>query len=184
MTQLIVEGEEIIPSEDEAKVQFKEAKEESFGNLVHEEVFKIFYKLGVTEDATTTSTLVAIVISTDQGTTEVPKGMVIEKMLPGLLSLLESRAGNATPKVPVVPRPPTPAPPLSSHKKSSPPIPQQHGPLALPVFKKKKRVSDTDQASKQITNGCTCTNYSKKRCAHTRAKSLFSDRNISCFFKL
>ena len=63
--------------------------------------------------------------------------MVIEKTLPGLLSLLESRAGNATLKVPVMPRPPTPAPPFSSHKKSSPPIPQQHRPLALPVFKKK-----------------------------------------------
>lgn len=86
--------------------------------------------------------------------------MVIEKTLPGLLSLLESRVGNATLKVPVMPRPPTPAPPFSSHKKSSPPIPQQHRPLALPVFfkKKKKMVSDTDQASKQITNRCTCTN--------------------------
>ena len=65
MTQLIVEGEEIIPSEDEAKVQFEEAEEESFGSLVHKEVFKIFYNLGVTKDATTTSTLVAFVISTD-----------------------------------------------------------------------------------------------------------------------
>ena len=85
--------------------------------------------------------------------------MVIEKRLPDLLSLLESHVGDATPKVPVVPKPPTPAPPLSSHKESGPPTPRQHGPLALPVFKKEEEgVSDTNKAFKQITKGCTCTN--------------------------
>lgn len=36
--------------------------------------------------------------------------MVIEKRLPNLLSLLESHAGNATHKVPMVLRPPAPTP--------------------------------------------------------------------------
>lgn len=36
---------------------------------------------------------------------------MIEKRLPGLLSLLESHAGDATPEVPVVPKPPMPASP-------------------------------------------------------------------------
>lgn len=88
----------------------------------------------MTKDAATSSTLVAIAVSTNQGAIEVPKGMVIEKRLPNLLSLLESHAGNATPKVPIVLRPPTPTPPLSSHKKSSTPTPRQQGLLSLPVF--------------------------------------------------
>ena len=85
--------------------------------------------------------------------------MVFEKRLPDLLFLLESHAGDATLEVPVVPRPPTPALPLSSHKESGPSTPRQHGPLALPVFKKEvEGVSDTNKDSKQITKGCTCTN--------------------------
>lgn len=39
-----------------------------------------------------------------------PKGMVIEKRLPYLLSLLESHAGIATLEVPIVARPLTPIP--------------------------------------------------------------------------
>ena len=77
----------------------------------------------MTEDAATTSILVVVAVSTDQGATKVPEGMVIEKRLPNLLSLLESHASDATPEVPVVPRPPTPAPPLSSHKEFGPPTP-------------------------------------------------------------
>ena len=127
--------------------------------MVHEEVFEVFYHPDVTEDAATTSTLVVVAVSTDQGATKVPEAMVIEKRLPDLLSLLESHVSDATPEVPVVPRPPTPAPPLSSHKEFGPPTPWQHWPLALPIFKKEEeRVSDTNKASKQITKGYTCTN--------------------------
>lgn len=68
----------------------------------------------------TTSTPVAVAISTDQGATEVPEGMVIEKRLLDLLSLLESHFGDATPEIPMVPRPPTPA--------SPPPPPPQTDP--------------------------------------------------------
>ena len=53
--------------------------------------------------------------------------MVIEKKLPDLLSLLESHAGDATPKIAVVMRPPTPILP--------PPPPTQ----TEPVDKKRKR---------------------------------------------
>ena len=40
-----------------------------------------------------------------------PEGMVIKKKLPDLLSLLESHTGTTVPKVPIIPRPPTPIPP-------------------------------------------------------------------------
>ena len=113
----------------------------------------------MTEDAATTSILVVVAVSTDQGATKVLEGMVIEKRLPNFLSLLESYAGDATPEVPVVPRPPIPTPHLSSYKESGPPTPWQHWPLALPIFKKEEEgVSDTNKASKQITKGCTYTN--------------------------
>ena len=54
------------------------------------------------------------------------KAMVIEKKLPDLLSLLESHAGDATPEIAVVLRPPTPI---------LPPPPTQ----TEPVDKKRKR---------------------------------------------
>ena len=63
------------------------------------------------EDAVTTSASVTIAVSDDQEATEIPEGMMIEKRLPGLLSLLESHAGDATLEVLVVPRPSMPAPP-------------------------------------------------------------------------
>jgi len=50
---------------DEAEVQSEEAKEEGFESLVREEDFEVFYRPNVTEDTETTSTLVAITISTD-----------------------------------------------------------------------------------------------------------------------
>ena len=42
VSQLIVEGEKIIPSEDEAEVQSEEAKKEGFESLVLEEDFELF----------------------------------------------------------------------------------------------------------------------------------------------
>ena len=42
------------------------------------------------------------------------EAMVLEKRMPDLLSLLESHVGGATPKVPIVPRPPTPTLPPPS----------------------------------------------------------------------
>ena len=63
------------------------------------------------EDAVTSSTSVTVAVSDDQEATEIPEGMMIEKRLPGLLSLLESHAGDATLEVLVVPRPSMPAPP-------------------------------------------------------------------------
>lgn len=54
-----------------------------------------------------------------------PEGMAIKKSLSDLLSLLESHAGDVTPEVPVVPRPPTLAP--------YPP------PQTIPTDKKRKR---------------------------------------------
>nr|POF00739.1 hypothetical protein CFP56_77029 [Quercus suber] len=110
VAQLIAEGEEIILSEGKAKVQSKEAKEEGFESLVREEDFEVFDHPDLTKDAATTSTPVTATVSTDQRATEMPEGMVIEKRLLDLLSLLESRASDATTEVPVVPRPLIPAP--------------------------------------------------------------------------
>ena len=64
--QLIVEGEEPIPSEDEAKDQPKGAEEEDFQGVVHEEDFEVFYHPNVTVVMTTTSTLAVIAISANQ----------------------------------------------------------------------------------------------------------------------
>ena len=125
VAQFIAEGEEIIPSEDEAEVPLKETEEEDLGGLVREEDFEVFYHFDVTESAATTSTPATIAVSSNQGATEVLEGMVIEKKLPNLLSLLESHVGDATLEVLVVPRPPTPAPP---------PPPQND-----PIEKKRKR---------------------------------------------
>ena len=97
---------------DEAEVQSKEAKDEGFEILVREEDFELFYRLGMTEDTMTTFAPIIVAISTNQRATKVPKGMVIEKRLPNLLSLLESHSRDAIPEIPMVPRPPTPAPPL------------------------------------------------------------------------
>ena len=77
--------------------------------MVHEEDFELFYRPGMTEDAMTTSAPIDVAINTDQGAIEVPEGMVIEKRLLDLLSLLESHFGDATPEIPMVLRPPTPA---------------------------------------------------------------------------
>ena len=57
--------------------------------------------------------LTTALVSEDQEDTEVPEGMVIEKKLPDLLSLLESHARTIAPEVPIVPRPLTPIPPAS-----------------------------------------------------------------------
>ena len=70
-----------------------------------------FENLDVTKSAATTSTPTTIAVSSNQGTTELLEGMVIEKKLADLLSLLESHVGDATPKVLVVLRPPIPTPP-------------------------------------------------------------------------
>ena len=56
------------------------------------------------EDTTTTSTSVVIVVSVNQEAIQVPEGMVIEKRVPDLLSLLESHVNEATTEISVVPR--------------------------------------------------------------------------------
>lgn len=115
VTQLVAKGEEIISLEDKAEAQSEGVEEEKAGekgleSLVCEEDFEIFYHLDVTKDTATTSASITVVVSDDQKATEVLEGMVIEKRLLDLLPLLESHARDATPKVPVVPRPQIPAP--------------------------------------------------------------------------
>lgn len=64
----------------------------------------------MTEDTTITSTSVVVVVRANQEAIQVLKGMVIEKRVPNLLSLIESHAGEAAPEISVVSRPPTPTP--------------------------------------------------------------------------
>ena len=59
---------------------------------------------------TTTSTPAVVAISANQEADQVPEGMVIEKRIPDLLSLLESHTSDATSEILVVPRPPSPTP--------------------------------------------------------------------------
>ena len=54
--------------------------------------------------------LTTALVSENQEDIEVLEGMVIEKRLPDLLSLLESHARATIPKVPVIPKPLTPIP--------------------------------------------------------------------------
>lgn len=110
MAQLISEGEEIIPLEDETEFQFEEAEEKGFESLVREEDFEAFYCPDLTKDVATTSTPTVVSVSVDHDATKVLEGMVIEKRLPDLLSLLESHVDDTTPEILVVPRPPTPTP--------------------------------------------------------------------------
>ena len=65
VAQLIAEGEEIIPLEEEAKVQSEEVEEEGFKSLVGEEDFEVFYRPNIIEDAMTTSTLATVAVSTN-----------------------------------------------------------------------------------------------------------------------
>ena len=69
---------------------------------------RFFYHLDVIKDTITTSTSVVVAVSANQEAIQVPEGMLIEKRVPDLLSLLESHANEATPKISVVPRPSTP----------------------------------------------------------------------------
>ena len=76
---------------------------------IRDEDFEIFSHPNASEEKLN-SRLTTALVSEDQEGTEVPKGMVIEKKLPDLLSLLESHAWTVAPEVSIVPRPPTPIP--------------------------------------------------------------------------
>lgn len=83
-------------------------------SLVHNEDFEVFYCLDETEDISSSLRLTTTLVSENQETTDVPKAMVLEKRIHILLSLLESHARTAIPKVPIVPRPSTLIPPPPS----------------------------------------------------------------------
>lgn len=118
-TQPLVE--KVISLDEEVEAQSKEIEEEteekSIESLIRDEDFEIFYHPNMTKDIASTSKPIVIAISEDQEAIEVPEAMVIEKKLLGLLSILESHAGGATPEVPVVPRPPTLTPPPPTQTK-------------------------------------------------------------------
>ena len=85
--------------------------EEDTEYLVQDEDVEIFYHTNESEEEGLSPQPTIALVSEDQEAIEVPEGMVIEKRLPDLLSLLESQTGTAAPEVPIVPRPPTSIPP-------------------------------------------------------------------------
>lgn len=108
--QLVVE--EITSSDEEAEIEFEDnISEEDTENPVWDEDFEIFYCTNKSEEEGLNSPSVAALVSEDQEAIKVPKGMVIKKRLPNLLSLLEPHTKTVAPEVPIVLRPPTPIPP-------------------------------------------------------------------------
>ena len=106
VAQLIQAEEEPIPSEEEQK---EVAKENSAVDL--EEDFKVFYRPTSPEGLETSSRpQPSVQISVDQEVTDVLEGMVLQKMTPNLLALLEAHASVEPTKALVAPRPPTPIP--------------------------------------------------------------------------
>ena len=103
--------EDITSSDEEVETETEDnSSEEDTEDPVRDEDFEIFYRANESEKEGLSLHLATASISEDQEVIEVPKRMVIEKKLPDLLFLLESHAGTATPKVPIVPRPLTPIP--------------------------------------------------------------------------
>ena len=103
--------EDITSSDEEVETEIEDnSSKEDTEDPVRDEDFEIFYRANESEKEELSLHLATASISKDQKVIEVPKRMVIEKKLPDLLFLLESHAGTATPKVPIVPRPLTPIP--------------------------------------------------------------------------
>ena len=98
--------EEITSSDAKAEIEF----EDNTKNPIRDEDFEVFYHINETKEEGLSPHPAAALVSKDQETTEVPEGMVIEKRLPDLVSLLESHVGTTAPEVPIIPRPPTPIP--------------------------------------------------------------------------
>ena len=82
--------------------------EEDTENPVRDKDFEVFYNTHASEEETLSPQSTTILVSEDQEHTEAPEDMVIERRLPGLLSLLESHARTTIPEVPVILRPLTP----------------------------------------------------------------------------
>ena len=82
--------------------------EEDTENPVRDKDFEVFYNTHASKEETLSPQSTTILVSEDQEHTEAPEDMVIERRLPGLLSLLESHARTTMPEVPVILRPPTP----------------------------------------------------------------------------
>ena len=73
--------------------------------------FEVFYQEAPKVSlAPTCRHLIAAQVSTSQEALDIPEAMVLEEKTPDLLALLTTHAGDDSPVVPIVPRPPTPAP--------------------------------------------------------------------------
>ena len=72
--------------------------EEDTEYLVQDKDFEIFYRTNESEEEGLSPQPTIALVSEDQEAIEVPEGMVIEKRLPNLLSLLESQLGPRLPR--------------------------------------------------------------------------------------
>ena len=103
---------EIISSDEEAETKIEDnTSEENTENPVGDKDFEVFYRTNKSEEEWLSLHPIATLVSEDQEAIEVLEGMVIEKRLLDLLSLLESHARTTAPKAPIVPKPLTPIPP-------------------------------------------------------------------------
>lgn len=104
--------------DEEAETESKDnTSKESTENPVKGVDFEVFYYINKSGEEGLSPHLAVTLVSEDQEAIKVPKGMVIEKRLPYLLSLLESHARTTTLEVLIVPRPPTPIPPAPTQTK-------------------------------------------------------------------
>lgn len=92
--------------DDEVKERTLEPTQE----VTHKD-FEVFYQQEDPEDLLGPShcRLLPAQVNTSQEATNIPKRMVLEEKTPDLLALLTTHVGGASPTVPMVPRPPTPA---------------------------------------------------------------------------
>lgn len=91
--------EEITSSDEETESNFEDnTLEEDIENSVYDEDFEVFYRSNEPEGEELSPYPSTALVSEDQEAIKVLEGMVIEKRLPGLLSLLESHAGTSTPR--------------------------------------------------------------------------------------
>lgn len=110
--------EEITSLDEEAETESEEIEESTSEkgtkSFIRDKDFEVFYCPDETEEEASSSRLAAALVNENQEATKELEEMVIEKRLSNLVSLLESHARTITPKVPIVPKHPTPIPPPPS----------------------------------------------------------------------
>ena len=108
--KLLYSHEQPLPSNNKREEEREEPISEPTQDI--DKDFEAFYRADPKDSlALAHCHLVAAQVSKSQEATNVPEAMVLEEKTLDLLALLTAHAGGDTLMVPIVPRPPTPAPP-------------------------------------------------------------------------